>query len=155
MLIERPPKDEWIGYVPLRRWFRLPIRWLFICMTVFGVALALLGILHLKQVIYLDTDPSMLLLVGVLAAVGGPVLWSLLAAAELVVVKSGMYFGTQFIPWAALGDIRTEEGDLVIDTPSHRGFWNYWRGNVRLSKHLFDLPEDLVDCVWSQAREMR
>jgi len=124
-------------------------------MTVLGVALGLLGILHLTRVIYLDADPSMLLLVGVFAAVGGPVLWSLLAASELIVVESGMYIGTQFIPWAALGDIRTEEGDLVIDTPSLRGYWNYWRGRVRLSRHLFEVPEGLVDRVRSQAEELQ
>ena len=155
MLIVRPPKHDWIGYVPMKRWVRLPIRWLFIGMTVVGMALALLGILHLTRVVHLDADPNMLLLVGLLAVAGGPVLWSLVVMAELVVVKSGMYIGTQFIPWTALGDIRIEQGDLVIDTPSLRGFWNYWQGSVRYSKYLFDVPGDLIHRVQSHAEALR
>jgi hypothetical protein len=85
----------------------------------------------------------MLLLAGLLTAGAGWALW-FLESGELVFVKAGLFIGLRFVPWSLVKAIREESGELVIEMPGVRRFWNLWTGMLRMSKRFYEVPPDLV-----------
>ena len=153
-MTRRPPRAEWLAYVPWRSWFRQPALLLSVIGALGGLALALFGLIQTAGLVATNaSDPAVLILAGVLLAASGPTLWAVLLSGELIIARAGLFLGFQFIPWREVSDVRDDPAYLSVITPSVRAYWNSWTGALRIPKFLFEVPPDLGERLRSWAHQ--
>lgn len=147
LLARRPPEDEWLLRVQLRRLLRIHLVLAFVVTLGGGFVLAFAGFFPLAVLPEASRSPwDTLGAAFALTMIAGLIL-ELIRRSDLAATEQGFYMFHIFIPWSAITRLARDGSSLSVRTPKLRRSWNTWTGRALLPLWPWQRSQDTARTI--------